>query len=105
MLHHDPVSYTHLRAHETLRYLVCRLLLEKKKDKNIIGPNIPGRDEAKNGIAPEIEEYFMYTPKPAYPTNNLGGGGGAKGTRIANCLLYTSPSPRDATLSRMPSSA
>ena len=26
----DPVSYTHLRAHETLRYLVCRLLLEKK---------------------------------------------------------------------------
>ena len=23
----------------------------------------------------------------------------------ANCLLYTSPSPRDATLSRMPSSA
>ena len=28
---HVPVSYTHLRAHETLRYLVCRLLLEKKK--------------------------------------------------------------------------
>ena len=27
-------------------------------------------------------------------------------TRMANlCLLYTSPSPRDATLSRMPSSA
>ena len=25
-----PVSYTHLRAHETLSYLVCRLLLEKK---------------------------------------------------------------------------
>ena len=24
---------------------------------------------------------------------------------IRNCLLYTSPSPRDATLSRMPSSA
>ena len=27
------VSYTHLRAHETGRNLVCRLLLEKKKDK------------------------------------------------------------------------
>ena len=25
-----PVSYTHLRAHETLMNLVCRLLLEKK---------------------------------------------------------------------------
>src|SRR5680860_1749353 len=29
--HHTPVSYTHLRAHETDSYLVCRLLLEKKK--------------------------------------------------------------------------
>src|SRR5450756_599388 len=26
-----PVSYTHLRAHETRHDLVCRLLLEKKK--------------------------------------------------------------------------
>ena len=26
-------------------------------------------------------------------------------TRYMDCLLYTSPSPRDATLSRMPSSA
>eukprot|EP00658_Telonema_sp_P-2_P081558 TRINITY_DN8396_c0_g1_i1.p2 TRINITY_DN8396_c0_g1~~TRINITY_DN8396_c0_g1_i1.p2 ORF type:complete len:230 (-),score=60.52 TRINITY_DN8396_c0_g1_i1:23-712(-) len=29
-----PVSYTHLRAHETPEHLVCRLLLEKKK-KNL----------------------------------------------------------------------
>ena len=28
-----PVSYTHLRAPETDSYLVCRLLLEKKKNK------------------------------------------------------------------------
>src|SRR5678816_4632801 len=28
-----PVSYTHLRAHETPEHLVCRLLLEKKKHK------------------------------------------------------------------------
>eukprot|EP00658_Telonema_sp_P-2_P046876 TRINITY_DN35227_c0_g1_i1.p1 TRINITY_DN35227_c0_g1~~TRINITY_DN35227_c0_g1_i1.p1 ORF type:complete len:106 (-),score=13.14 TRINITY_DN35227_c0_g1_i1:2-319(-) len=26
-----PVSYTHLRAHETPEHLVCRLLLENKK--------------------------------------------------------------------------
>src|SRR5665647_3841204 len=31
-IHLDPVSYTHLRAHETDSYLVCRLLLENKKD-------------------------------------------------------------------------
>ena len=28
---YNAVSYTHLRAHETDSYLVCRLLLEKKK--------------------------------------------------------------------------
>ena len=27
----EPVSYTHLRAHETPEHLVCRLMLEKKK--------------------------------------------------------------------------
>ena len=27
---HFPVSYTHLRAHETVLDIVCRLLLEKK---------------------------------------------------------------------------
>ena len=27
----DTVSYTHLRAHETVLDLVCRLLLEKRK--------------------------------------------------------------------------
>src|SRR5678815_629863 len=32
-LHHiNTVSYTHLRAHETPEHLVCRLLLEKKKE-------------------------------------------------------------------------
>ena len=29
-----PVSYTHLRAHETVLDLVCRLLLEKKKQNH-----------------------------------------------------------------------
>ena len=31
-----PVSYTHLRAHETVLDLVCRLLLEKKKKKQLV---------------------------------------------------------------------
>ena len=38
-----------------------------------------------------------YTGKPTYFDQIL--------TSIGTCLLYTSPSPRDATLSRMPSSA
>ena len=31
----QTVSYTHLRAHETVLDIVCRLLLEKKKYKEI----------------------------------------------------------------------
>ena len=31
----DTVSYTHLRAHETVLDIVCRLLLEKKKQTHI----------------------------------------------------------------------
>eukprot|EP00658_Telonema_sp_P-2_P040774 TRINITY_DN29160_c0_g1_i1.p1 TRINITY_DN29160_c0_g1~~TRINITY_DN29160_c0_g1_i1.p1 ORF type:complete len:116 (+),score=5.79 TRINITY_DN29160_c0_g1_i1:162-509(+) len=34
-----PVSYTHLRAHETPEHLVCRLLLEKKKTPTYITKN------------------------------------------------------------------
>src|SRR5678809_37082 len=30
----NPVSYTHLRAHETKANIVCRLLLEKKKQNS-----------------------------------------------------------------------
>ena len=32
----EAVSYTHLRAHETDSYLVCRLLLEKKSEDNTL---------------------------------------------------------------------
>jgi hypothetical protein len=56
---------------------------EKKKDNNILGPNIPGRDESKNGIAPEIEEYFIYTNKPSYPTNNYSSNSASKGVKIS----------------------
>ena len=44
-----PVSYTHLRAHETVLDLVCRLLLEKK------------HTHTTNAIEPQIQEYEMTT--------------------------------------------
>ena len=56
---------------------------EKKKDRNLIGPNVAGKDDVRNAIAPEIEEYFLYTPKAQYPTNNFNSGSGSKGTKIA----------------------
>ena len=39
------VSYTHLRAHETDSYLVCRLLLEKKKRSSLLYTSTSPRDE------------------------------------------------------------
>ena len=42
----EPVSYTHLRAHETVLDLVCRLLLEKKKI-NITKVTVCNKSEIK----------------------------------------------------------
>ena len=43
-----PVSYTHLRAHETVLDLVCRLLLETKNNENTHGvTSIRYRRQAK----------------------------------------------------------
>ena len=49
----DAVSYTHLRAHETVLDLVCRLLLEKKKKKRKKGYRV------KNGH--RIIEVYHHT--------------------------------------------
>ena len=54
----DTVSYTHLRAHETGRNLVCRLLLEKKKTKK--------KTEKK-----KKENQETYTNKPINHINNI----------------------------------
>ena len=52
------------------------------------------RDEA-NAVIEEFSKYWM----------SIIGTRGATGKKTVNCLLYTSPSPRDMRRSRMPSSA
>ena len=56
---------------------------EKKKSKaerlNALNNN---QNETKV-VAPEIEEYFVYTPQPHYPSQAMAGGGGTKGVKIA----------------------
>ena len=42
---------------------------------------------------------------PGNINNNNSSSSSGSGSGSGSCLLYTSPSPRDATLSRMPSSA
>ena len=36
----EAVSYTHLRAHETVLDLVCRLLLEKNKHTSVVAQQL-----------------------------------------------------------------
>ena len=47
----------------------------------------------------------VLSPSDEFAIERIGTEGVRLGARYYNCLLYTSPSPRDATLSRMPSSA
>ena len=62
-------------------------------------PVIPGSD----GEVESVDEIKKLAEEIGYPlVLKAASGGGGKGIR---CLLYTSPSPRDGLLSRMPSSA
>ena len=55
----------------------------------------------KKGLTPDIVAEISEKKKdPAWMANFR-----LQSLQIYNCLLYTSPSPRDSTSSRMPSSA
>jgi len=68
---------------------------EKKVDKRglaIAQAVNRGKDTEDSVIEPQIEEYFLYTPKPNYPNRNFGGGTGkTKGVKIAkDSVVYCS---------------
>ena len=58
---------------------------EKKKDERADLFRQTNVHESQKVYFPEIEEYFMYTPKPQYPTNIAAPGGGTamKGVKMA----------------------
>ena len=62
-----------------------RYVRQEKKNKN---DRISMQSNTQNNtpekvITPEIDEYFIYTPTPAYPSSSITSGGGTKGVRIA----------------------
>ena len=52
---------------------------EKKTDRrNIANLNLVRNGQNTPVVEPEIEEYFLYTPKPNYPSGMVAGGGATK---------------------------
>ena len=96
-----PVSYTHLRAHETSLHLVCRLLLEKRSvvceggSYGFLMIRRPPR--STHCISSAASDVYKRQLQNHWANFNQ--------TWHKACLLYTSPSPRDLSTSRMPSSA
>jgi hypothetical protein len=72
----DPMKMRHVRQEK------------KKGDSRIpmsaemINP-MNGRNSDKEVYSPEIEEYFIYTPAPNYPTGMISSSGAQKGIKIA----------------------
>ena len=62
--------------------------------------------QIESDIDPEADFFKGHFPKgPIMPGVLIIETVAQAGALLVSCLLYTSPSPRDATLSRMPSSA
>ena len=59
----------------------------------------------KVAVERQMKQEFGFGTRDSRNTNPNQYEGKAEQEQEKNCLLYTSPSPRDATLSRMPSSA
>ena len=71
---------------QEIRYIdpmKMKFVRQEKKDKNkqLGGVDLSNAFKGTDkGIYPEIEEYYIYTPKPNYPTGMLGGGSNSKGS-------------------------
>ncbi len=69
-----------------LRYIdpmKMRYIRQEKKPKNKDGVDLSRMDEKSKTFYPEVEEYFIYSPKPNYPLGMVSGAGGQKGVKIA----------------------
>ncbi len=61
-----------------------RFVRQEKKNKNDYMSLKSGNpNDQQKVMNPEIEEYFMYTPKANYPSGMISGAGGNKGIKIA----------------------
>ena len=76
-------------------YSALQQALQNNVDAVLFAPVFAPNSKTGDGVG--VSELKAICAASSLPVYALGG--------ITTCLLYTSPSPRDATLSRMPSSA
>jgi len=61
-----------------------RFVRQEKKNKNdYLNLKSGNPNDEQKVMSPQIEEYFMYTPKANYPSGMISGAGGNKGIKIA----------------------
>jgi hypothetical protein len=71
---------------QELRYIdpmKMRYVRQEKKKNKAGGVDLSRIDENSKSFYPELEEYFIYTPKPNYPLGVISGSGNQKGIKIA----------------------
>ena len=97
---------------QNVEYLAKQPLITNSDDslKTYMSANAASvpQGEADKKLFSFLQELGNAHPSYAYAILGTAAGGYVSwpdDAKLANCLLYTSPSPRDATLSRMPSSA
>jgi len=56
---------------------------EKKVNKGVQGVDLSRTTETSKVLYPEIEEYFVYSPKPNFPVGMVSGAAGQKGIKMA----------------------
>jgi hypothetical protein len=71
-----------LRYIDPMKMKYVRQEKKKSKSQQVLDMN-RGSDSAAKYVEPEIEEYFIYTQKPSYPSGMISGTGGNKGVKIA----------------------
>jgi hypothetical protein len=72
-----------LRYIDSLKIRFIRQEKKKSRSEQYINNNNRTDENSYDKLNPEIDEYFLYTPTPAYPSQALAGGGGSKGIKIA----------------------
>ena len=72
-----------LRYIDSLKIRFIRQEKKKSRSEQYLSNNNRTDENSYDKLNPEIDEYFLYTPTPAYPSQALAGGGGSKGIKIA----------------------